>query len=758
MKKIIVFGLLFFTAIKAYTQSTTVLDSVVVSTSNIGEAKKYTTQKIEIITAAQINNTNAQNIGDLLTQTGKIFVQKSQQGGSSPVLRGFEANRVLLVVDGVRLNNAIYRSGHLQNAITVDQNMLERVEVVQGAASTIYGGDALGGVIHFITKGVQLSGNKKTIVTGSAFTRYGTVNGESTNHLALNIANNKWGWYQSYNFSKFGNLRMGHEDKEGLAGFGTRPYYISQVNGQDVITANKDVRLQKFTDYKQWDITQKFLFAPTANTTHSLNLQFSNSSNIPRYDRLQDTRNFGGTIGTTLRWAEWYYGPQKRNLVAYKLNKKINGFFNNLQANINYQAIEESRVQREYLRYDRKDTRLEKVKVYGATINLVSKTKNDFTNIGIDAQYNKVNSSANRLNTLTGVTSALDTRYPDGDNHTFNAGIYLQHTYTNNAKTLVVTDGIRVQTTTLTANIINNTFLNLPFTNINQKTTALTGNIGIKYFANNGVTLKVNISSAFRAPNIDDVAKIFESSAALQQLVIPNPNIKAEKTYTFDFAITQQITEKFSCTFNPYITLFRDAIVKTPIKINGADSVLYNGVQSAYFANTNANKATVKGLDVDFTYRPFKGFTLQSTLSLISGNFNVDGNTPTNIFEKQINGAYDVVSKKVTTKPLDHIPPTLGKTSISYENSKWGTEVWVLYNGQKLKDKYNPDGEDNQQYATANGTMAYTIFNARGHYQATKNIKLQLAVENIFNKNYRPFASGLSGAGANIVLAARVNW
>ena len=91
-----------------------------------------------------------------------LSIQKSQLGGGSPIIRGFEANRVLLVVDGVRMNNAIYRSGHLQNALTVDANALEIVEVVFGPSSTIYGSDALGGVVHFYTKKPEFSKNDKT--------------------------------------------------------------------------------------------------------------------------------------------------------------------------------------------------------------------------------------------------------------------------------------------------------------------------------------------------------------------------------------------------------------------------------------------------------------------------------------------------------------------------------------------------------------------------------------------------------------------
>ena len=99
------------------------LDEIIVSGSKFAEKKRNIVQKIYNISATQIRNANTQNIGDLLLNTGNLFVQKSQQGGSSPIIRGFEASRILLVVDGIRMNNAIYRSGHLQNAITVDQNI-----------------------------------------------------------------------------------------------------------------------------------------------------------------------------------------------------------------------------------------------------------------------------------------------------------------------------------------------------------------------------------------------------------------------------------------------------------------------------------------------------------------------------------------------------------------------------------------------------------------------------------------------------------
>ncbi|MBK5270507.1 MAG: TonB-dependent receptor plug domain-containing protein, partial [Bacteroidia bacterium] len=346
--------------------------------------------------------------GDLLINTGNVFVQKSQQGGSSPVLRGFEANRVLLVVDGIRMNNAIYRCGHLQNIITVDQNMLESVEVLYGPSSTIYGSDALGGIINLRSKSPTLSTTEKLLAIGAAFGRYSSANYEKTIHLDLNTGGKKLGWLQSYTYSNFGDMKMGNSYPAKYPDFGKRTQYIDYINSSDILVINENDRIQRFSGYSQWDITQKIFFKPNDKVSHRLNFQYSSSTNIPRYDRLQDMKN------GTLRFAKWYYGPQQRLLGSYEFSIIKVGVFDELKANLNYQDIEESRQTREYLRYDMFDSRVEKVKVAGFTIDGRKVIGNNELNLGIDGQLNNVNSIATRTNLNTATFTKLDTRYPDG--------------------------------------------------------------------------------------------------------------------------------------------------------------------------------------------------------------------------------------------------------------------------------------------------------------------------------------------------------
>ncbi|PQJ12549.1 hypothetical protein CJD36_002035 [Flavipsychrobacter stenotrophus] len=125
-----------------------VLDDVTISANKVAEPRRNVAQQVVVLSQKAIAASQSQTTADLMS-AANIFVQKSQMGGGSPVLRGFEANRVLMVVDGVRMNNIIYRAGHLQNIVTLDNASLERVEVLYGPSSNVYGSDALGGVISF---------------------------------------------------------------------------------------------------------------------------------------------------------------------------------------------------------------------------------------------------------------------------------------------------------------------------------------------------------------------------------------------------------------------------------------------------------------------------------------------------------------------------------------------------------------------------------------------------------------------------------
>ncbi|HMC00807.1 MAG TPA: TonB-dependent receptor plug domain-containing protein, partial [Flavobacteriaceae bacterium] len=133
------------------------LDEIVLSASKFEQSKKDIPQKIVSISSKSIEFVNPQTSADLLESTGNIYVQKSQLGGGSPMIRGFSTNRLLITVDGIRMNNAIFRGGNLQNVISIDPFSVQNTEITLGAGSVIYGSDAIGGVMSFYTKQPKLS-------------------------------------------------------------------------------------------------------------------------------------------------------------------------------------------------------------------------------------------------------------------------------------------------------------------------------------------------------------------------------------------------------------------------------------------------------------------------------------------------------------------------------------------------------------------------------------------------------------------------
>ena len=136
----------------------------------------------------------------------------------------------------------------------------------------------------------------------------------------------------------------------------------------------------------------------------------------------------------------------------------------------------------------------------------------------------------------------------------------------------MLNDGLRIQSINLQSNVTDNSFFHLPDTAVKQSNIAITGNAGIIFAPNQSTLLSSTISSAFRAPNIDDLSKIFESSTSAKQVVIPNANLKPEYSYNVDLTIRQMISKKISFELTGFYTLFNQAIIKEYSDISRAIS------------------------------------------------------------------------------------------------------------------------------------------------------------------------------------------
>lgn len=698
------------------------IDEVVVTANKFGMLRRQVVQRIDIVTKRDLQWMNSMNAADLLSNTGNVLVQKSQGGGGSPIIRGFESNKVLLMVDGVRLNNAIFRGGHLQNVLRIDNAILEKVEILYGPSSAMYGSDALGGVMHFITKKPVL--NDK--FTGSAMLRYSTATQEKTGHVDVGFGGKRLASLFSLSFSDFGDIMQGSNRKSAYPTFGERPFYVERIDGKDSIIANPNKNKQVGTAYRQFDFIDKYIFQQNSRTTHSLNFQYSTTGNVTRYDRLTETDSKGMP-----KSSEWYYGPETRQLASYRFDRKMStAFMDKFSLTLAYQNNKESRNSRKFGSSKLKSQN-EQISIYSFDMDGYKKLNRQEINYGAEAYFNDVTSTAFFTDVNSLVETPADTRYPDGSNTMNTFAVYVQDKISLIADKLFFNAGVRYNYSVLKSTFSSATFFAFPFDAVEQKSGAFSGTAGLLYLPSEATKVTLIASSGFRTPNIDDLTKVFESLAG--KLIIPNPNLEPEYTTNFELGLVQTIAGKAKIEAGGYYTLIDNAIVTDVDQYNGQDSVMYGGVMSKVYSSRNKRQAYIAG-----AYGTVG-------IDLIAG-FSVSGT---------INYTYGRIREESGETPLDHIPPVFGKAGLQYHNSKLQGELSFLFNGKKDISDYLLNAEDNEIYATPDGMPAWNTLNLRLAYQVSQYLNVQLACENIFDTNYRVFASGVSSPGRNFRITLR---
>lgn len=706
------------------------LDEIIFSANRKEEKKIDVPYTIEVVKQKDIEFANQPTTGEVMQNTGAVFVQKSQMGGSSPVLRGFEASRVLMVVDGVRMNNAIYRAGHLQDIITIDANMLERAEIIFGPSSTIYGSDALGGVMHFYTKNAQFSQGDNMLVKVNGMGRYATVNKETTGHIDFNLGWKKFASLTNITYTKFDDLMSGSTKLNGYYKGWDRQYYSQRFGDRDSMVANSNDNLQVGTGYDQLDIMQRFNIKTGEHLTHNVNFQMSQSSDVPRYDRLTEI------AAGKLRFAEWKYGPQKRMLAAYTLNfdgkTKVS---DNIKLILAYQKIEQDRITRRFQNNNR-ISQMEDVAVLSANIDMYKNIKEKHElRYGIEVTSNDVQSTANSLNIVTNSVSPAAARYADGGSTMSTGAIYLSHAWEVSEK-FVITDGLRFTGSKLTSTFNDTTFYKFPFKTVDQKSKAVTGSVGFTWKENSNYKVSFLVNTGFRTPNVDDMTKVFGSAGTI--LVVPNPEIKPEYATNFELGISKIFEERYKFDVTGFYTVLEDALVQRDFKLNGQDSALFNGVKSKVQAMQNVDRAYIYGFTTGLQFDFNDNISFKSIINYTYGRY--------------------VDARKDTVVPLDHIPPVFGQTSIIYKAKNTDVEFFVRYNGKKSSADYSASGEDNAIYSAdpVKGYMpAWFTLNVRAGYNFTKNIRLNVACENLTDNRYRVFASGINAPGRNFIISLR---
>lgn len=703
------------------------LHEVVVSATRWRQTSSDIPSKIISISPREVALQNPQTAADLLAVSGQVFIQKSQQGGGSPMIRGFATNRLLYTVDGVRMNTAIFRSGNIQNVISLDPYATENTEVFFGPSSVIYGSDAIGGVMSFQTLMPRFSLSDEPMMTGKAVARLSSANNEKTGHFDINVGWKKWAFVTSISSFDYDHLRQGSNGPDDFL----KPFYVQRQDDVDRVITQDDPLLQIPSGYSQKNVMQKVSFKPNKKLDFQYGFHYSETSSYGRYDRHNRMNN------DLPHYAEWNYGPQKwmMNYLNFTHNGS-NAVYNQMTIRMALQSFEESRINRSLNSVER-NTRIEEVEAYSANLDFVKSigTKNTLF-YGVEYVKNDVTSTGIDEDISTGLSTAGPSRYPQATWQSAAAYVNDQYKFSDE---FLLQAGLRYNQFILDAEF-DTTFYPFPFTAANINNGALTGSIGGVYRPSDSLVISTNLATAFRSPNVDDMGKVFDSEPGA--VVVPNPDLKAENAYNVDFGIAKVFSDVVRADLTGYYTSLQNAMVRRDFTLNGQDYIVYDGVLSRVQAIQNAAVAHVYGIQAGIEVKMSGGFGLSSDFSFQEGKEELDDGT---------------------TSPSRHAAPWFGVTRLTYSADKLSVQLYAAYQGERKHEDMAEEekGKDEIYAADADGNTyvaGWYILNFNAMYRLTDHLSISAGIENLTDQRYRLYSSGISGSGRNFVLSLWANF
>ncbi len=704
------------------------LDEIVVSANRWCQQSQSQPVKVARLSFDEANTFNPQTAADVLALTGEVFIQKSQYGGGSPMIRGFATNRLLYSIDGVRMNTAIFRSGNIQNVISLDPFAVADSEVLFGPGAVAYGSDAIGGVMLFSTLEPRLSKDKSPLVYGAATVRTATVSNELTAHLNVGVGWKRWALLTSLTYSSYDDLQQGTRGPDDyVMSYVVVPGIAADGTVGDLVIDNVDKRKQTPSGYSQFNFMQKVRYVPVGDWNLEYAFHLSETSEYARYDRHQRMR------GGLPRYAEWNYGPQFWMMNHLRARHTGGGIvYDSMKINLALQRFEESRISRDFNK-PRRETQSEAVDAWSANVDFIKSLTNGLS-ISYGAEYvqNNVRSKGLATDIVTNTTESMVARYPNAE--WYSAGIFAQAEWHLSSR-LNIAAGVRYN-----YYLIDNDFstvgYGIPF-EPRQISSAgsVSGNVGLNWRPLSGWLFRLNYARGFRAPNVDDMGKLFDSADGC--VTVPNPKLRPEYADNVEFGFAKHIGSFLKFDVTAYYTHLTDAIVRRDFLFNGSPAMEYQGNECRVQALQNAATANVWGVQAAVDANFAQWFYGAARVSWQRG------------FEEMDNGE---------VSPSRHAAPLFGRVAVGFRNERLNVEAFAAFQAQcAAADMPVEEREKSEIYALdANGnpySPAWLTLNLRASLQLVRGFSLNVTFENIADRRYRPYSCGISASGRNVAMS-----
>ena len=537
---------------------------------------------VTLITAKEIRERNYRSVPEALMESAGVWVQNTNYGGGSPIIRGMIGNQILILVDGIRLNNGIYRLGPNQYLNTIDINQVDRIEVVRGAGSVLYGSDALGGLVNVITKSCTPSPDS-TEVHARVFGRFASADRSGVGRAEVSGSTRKLGFAGGVSLKSFGDLRAG-----GASG------------------------LQPWTGYGEKDGDVRLSWKLSERQSVAMAFQQVNQNRVPRTDKLAE--------GSELLY-EW--DPQRRQLahVEYSVDR-VASFIDSFQIGVSYHNQLEQINRITKADPDTRTTRRDKVQTSGLGVQLNTYLgERQHLTYGADLYSDWVISKRVDFDLKTGMQTEKSGAFADGATFT-SLGIYLQDEI-QLADRLALIVGSRFSLFKLNA-VINDA--GTGEINVRARPKALTGSAHGLYKISEHTSTFFGVAQGFRAPNVDDSTILGSFSSGFET---PNPNLSPEKSLGYEAGIRTQ-HKGYSATVAYFYSCYRNLIRREPglyldlpfLDLN--DDGVQNEGEEDIFQRTNIGEALVQGVEIAAQAQLFQNWEISANLNWTTGEDKIN--------------------------------------------------------------------------------------------------------------------------------------
>lgn len=645
-----------------------------------------------------VDRKQARTLPESLKEIPGVMVQKTSHGQGSPIIRGFTGFRTLFLIDGIRLNNSVFRDGPNQYWNTVDPFSIQRLEIVKGPSSVLYGSDAVGGTINALTN-TRLDFGKGFLWDRTVQYRFaGAENAHIGRAEMCASYEKKLGVTVGASLKDFGDLRAGRE-----------------------------VGLQEKTGYEEWDgdIKLEYFF------DHNSKLTFLHQR-VSQDDAWRTHKTLFGKSwkGTDIGNEKERSLEQRRHLTYLQFQKEnMASFISGLKVSLSYHYQEEGqfRVKKD----DTFDRQGFDVGTIGALLQFESNSRVGKWTYGIEYYRDQVDSFTRRYNT-DGSLKKIEIQGPVADDSYYDLlGAFLQNEIPVR-DVFEFISGVRYNYAAVDAGKLIDP-ISGEQTSYSDSWGSIVGSVRLVWHIDKNARWNMfsSISQGFRAPNLSDTTRL--DTARSNELETASLGLEPEQYISYELGFKCEY-EKVSSYIAFYYTDINNMIVRTPtgVMIDGDYEV----------TKKNSGDGYTRGIELGIDYRFHRQFALFGVFTFIDGEVDT----------------YPSSAPKSVREPIDRLMPPTGTIGLRWTHLKRNHWIEILCTIAAKQARLSSRDEQDTQRIPPGGTPGYKVLSIRSQWELKKDMHLSIGIENILNEDYRVHGSGQNEPGTNFILGLKIKF